>query len=228
MQIAQTSTSNNVSQALLDSVNGASSTSSATSTTEETQNRFMTLLVTQMRNQDPLNPMDNAQVTSQMAQLSTVTGIDKLNTTLESLISSVQASQSYQASSMIGHSVLVQGDTVSTDGTGGFFGVELPVGADKLDITIKDSAGSTVRTLNLGGQSAGSIPISWDGYTNDGAIATNGNYQIEVNATVSGQAVESTALSYAQVLSVTNASGGVKLNLSNAASVNTSDVKEIF
>ena len=79
----------------------------------QAQDRFMTLLVTQMKNQDPLNPMDNAQVTSQMAQLSTVTGIDKLNNTLESLIGSVQTGQSYQASSMIGHNVLVAGNQVS-------------------------------------------------------------------------------------------------------------------
>jgi len=62
----------------------------------DVQDRFMTLLVTQMKNQDPLNPMDNAQVTSQMAQLATVTGIDKLNDTMAALISSVQVGQSYQ------------------------------------------------------------------------------------------------------------------------------------
>ena len=74
------STQNIASQALLDSVNGKKN--ATTTSVDKAQDRFMTLLVTQMKNQDPLNPMDNAQVTSQMAQLSTVTGIDKLNNTM--------------------------------------------------------------------------------------------------------------------------------------------------
>src|SRR3954466_4446382 len=82
------------------------------STAVAAQDRFMTLLVTQMKNQDPLNPLDNAQVTSQLAQLSTVTGVDKLNATLESMMSSFQSSQSLQAANMIGHGVLVPGTDV--------------------------------------------------------------------------------------------------------------------
>jgi len=194
----------------------------------DVQDRFMTLLVTQMKNQDPLNPMDNAQVTSQMAQLATVTGIDKLNDTMAALISSVQVGQSYQATSMIGHNVLVSGNTVSTEGAGGYFGVELPVGADKLSITIKDSAGNTVRNVELGAQSEGTLPLTWDGKTNDGSVAATGDYKIEVAATIGGQAVEAASLGYAKVLSVSNMNGGIKLNLSNNSSVGTTDVKEIF
>lgn len=214
------------SQALLDTVNGTKKTNS--SSVADVQDRFMTLLVTQMKNQDPLNPMDNAQVTSQMAQLSTVTGIDKLNDTMAALISSVQVGQSYQATSMIGHNVLVSGNTVSTEGAGGYFGVELPVGADKLSITIKDSAGNTIRNVELGAQSEGTLPLTWDGKTNDGSVAANGDYKIEVAATIGGQAVEAASLGYAKVLSVSNMNGGIKLNLSNNSSVGTTDVKEIF
>jgi flagellar basal-body rod modification protein FlgD len=220
------STSNTASQALLDSVNGVKN--SKTTSVNETQDRFMTLLVTQMKNQDPLNPMDNAQVTSQMAQLSTVTGIDKLNSTLDSLISSVQTGQSYQASGMIGHNVLVAGNKVSSSGTGGYFGVDLPIGADKVSITIKDAAGSTVRTLALGAQTAGSLPLSWDGATDSGAVAKTGDYTFEATATIAGKTTAIEELSYAQVMSISNSTSGVKLNLSNLDSVNTSDVKEIF
>ncbi len=220
------STTNTPSQTLLDAVNGKKNTS--TSKVDAAQDRFMTLLVTQMKNQDPLNPMDNAQVTSQMAQLSTVTGIDKLNNTLESLISSVQVGQSYQASSMIGHNVLTPGNTVTTSGTGGYFGVELPVGADKLTINIKDTAGNTVRTLNLGKQDAGTAPFSWDGFTDDGSVAKTGGYKFDVSATIANSTAEASGLTYAQVMSISNNSSGIKLNLSNLSSVNTSDVKEIF
>lgn len=219
-------TSNTPSQALLDSVNGKTNT--AKSSVDKAQDRFMTLLVTQMKNQDPLNPMDNAQVTSQMAQLSTVTGIDKLNSTVESLMSNMQSGQSYQAANMIGHNVLVPGTAVSTTGTGGYFGVDLPIGADKLSVTIKDSAGSTIRTLNFGAQEAGSIPLNWDGFAEDGSVAKTGNYQFEITATTAGQAVAADGLNYAEVMSVSNSTSGVKLNLSNLASVSTTDVKEIF
>lgn len=214
------------SQALLDSMNGTKK--SSTSSVADVQDRFMTLLVTQMKNQDPLNPMDNAQVTSQMAQLSTVTGIDKLNDTMSALISSVQVGQSYQASGMIGHNVLVSGNTLNTQGEGAYFGVELPVGADKLSITIKDKSGNVVRNVELGAQSEGTLPLTWDGKANDGTVAANGDYKIEVAATIGTQSVEASALSYAKVLSVSNVNGGIKLNLSNNSSVNTADVKEIF
>lgn len=213
-------------QTLLDTVNGTKKTNS--SSVADVQDRFMTLLVTQMKNQDPLNPMDNAQVTSQMAQLSTVTGIDKLNDTMAALISSVQVGQSYQATSMIGHNVLVSGNTVSTEGSGGYFGVELPVGADKLSITIKDAAGNTIRNVELGAQSEGTLPLTWDGKTNDGTVAANGDYKIEVNASIGGKSVDASSLGYAKVLSVSNVNGGIKLNLSNNSSVSTTDVKEIF
>ncbi len=220
------STSNTASQALLDSVNGTKNNTKTN--VDATQDRFLKLLVTQMKNQDPLNPMDNAQVTSQMAQLSTVSGIDKLNTTMESLIGSVQSSQSYQASSMIGHNVLVTGNDVTTTGTGGYFGVDLPVGADKLTVTIKDTAGATIRTLTPGAQTAGTLPLNWDGFADDGSIAKSGSYKFEVAATVAGQSAAAEGLSYAKVMSVSNGASGIKLNLNNLASVSTSDVKEIF
>ena len=220
------STSNTASQALLNSVNGVKNTTASSATA--TQDRFMTLLVEQMKNQDPLNPMDNAQVTSQMAQLSTVTGIDKLNTTVESLIGSVQNGQSYQASSMIGHNVLVPGNQVSTTGTGGNMGVDLPTGADKLTVTIKDSAGTSIRTLTLGAQTSGTATVNWDGFADNGSVAKTGSYTFDVSATQAGQSVAATGLNFAQVTGISTGSSGIKLNLSNLASVSTSDVKEIY
>lgn len=218
-------TASTPSQALLDAVNNRNTTAKSI---DDAQNRFMTLLVTQMRNQDPLNPMDNAQVTSQMAQLSTVTGIDKLNNTLETLINNVQMGQSYQASNLIGRSVLTPGDTIQTAGEGGYFGIELPIGADKVTVNIKDGSGTTIRTIELGKQDAGTIPLTWDGFKDDGVLAANGSYKFEVSATVAGNQAESTSLSFAKVLSISNYPTGVKLNLSNLMSVDTTAVKEIF
>jgi flagellar basal-body rod modification protein FlgD len=217
---------NQVSQDILDAVNKKNS--SKGSNVDEAQDRFMTLLVTQMKNQDPLNPMDNAQVTSQMAQLNTVTGINKLNETMSSLISSVQLGQSYQATSMIGHSVLVSGNNLTHSETGGYFGVNVPNGADTVTVNIKDGAGQTVRTLSFGKQEVGVNALSWDGKTNDGVVAPSGNYTYEITAKIGDTATTSTPLSLAQVQSVSNGSSGIKLNLSNNTAVAVSDVVEIF
>jgi flagellar basal-body rod modification protein FlgD len=217
-------TNNQVSQDLLNSVN----TRNTASTTDETQDRFMTLLVTQMKNQDPLNPMDNAQVTSQMAQLNTVTGINKLNETMSSLIGSVQLGQAYQATSMIGRNVLVEGKTLTHTETGGYFGVNVPNGADSLSVAIKNGSGATIRTLTFGKQDVGVNALSWDGKMDDGTTAPSGDYSFDITAKTGDTAVSSTALSLAQVQSVTTSTSGAKLNLSNNTTVSASDISEIF
>lgn len=215
-----------VSSSLLQSMNGSSG--SAASTAQEAQDRFMTLLVTQMKNQDPLNPMDNAQMTSQLAQLSTVTGIDKLNTTLESLISSVQSGQSYQASSMIGHTVMVAGNGFNLTESQGVFAIDLPSRADSVSVTIKDSAGRTVKEMELGAQAAGTLPVVWNGFNKDGVAVADGLYKFEVKAVSGGKAVETGSLTYAGVNSISNDSSGIKLHLDNSMVISTTDVKQIL
>ncbi|SDK12392.1 flagellar basal-body rod modification protein FlgD [Methylophilus rhizosphaerae] len=219
-------TNNQVSQDVLDMVNTRKN--SEKNSVDEAQDRFMTLLVTQMQNQDPLNPMDNAQVTSQMAQLSTVTGINKLNDTMSSIINSVQVGQAYQATSMIGHAVLVPGNALSHNEEGGYFGVDVPNGADSLTVNIKNGAGQTIRTLTFGQQEVGVNALSWDGKMDDGTVAPSGNYTYEISAKLGDSTTTSTALSLAQVQSVSNKNGSIKLNLSNNTDIAVSDVMEIF
>jgi flagellar basal-body rod modification protein FlgD len=216
---------NQVSTSLLNTVNG---TSTATSSTQEAQDRFMKLLVTQMKNQDPLNPLDNAQVTSQLAQLSTVTGIDKLNTTVESLITNVQSSQTLQATNMIGHNVLVSGSSTTLSNGSSLFGIELPASASSVTVTIRDSAGNAVRTMGLGAVEAGTYPLQWDGKNDQGVAAADGTYKFEVSAKSSGQAIAATTLSMAQVAGVSNSTQGVQLKLSDATSIGLSDIKQIL
>jgi len=216
----------NVSQTLLDSVNGTKKTT--TSAVNETQDRFMKLLVEQMKNQDPLNPMDNAQVTSQMAQLSTVTGIDKLNDTMSNLMNNFQTTQSYQASGMIGHNVLVAGNTISTKGEGGYLGVDLATNVDNLSVAVKNTSGIVIKTMELGKQVAGVNTFKWDGLKEDGTVAPTGDYTFEATSTVGTTTAKATALALASVTSVSTSNSGVKLNLSNLTSVSTGDVKEIY
>src|SRR6185295_19406565 len=132
-----------------------------TSATEGLQDRFLKLLITQMQNQDPLNPMDNAEVTSQLAQISTVSGIEKLNTTIASMTSSMVAAQSLQAGSLIGHAVLAPGKTVLLQHGNAVGGVQLSEPADQVTITIADAAGLTIKTLKLGAQDTGTHNFGW-------------------------------------------------------------------
>ncbi len=194
----------------------------------EAQDRFLKLLVTQMKNQDPLNPMDNAQVTSQMAQLSTVSGIDKLNQTLEALSSSMISSQSLQASSMIGRIVLAPGNKIELKGGQGAAGVDLKQSADNLNVHIKDASGNVVRNLKLGGQQAGVVAIQWDGKNDAGMDLPEGSYQISASSQLGGdKAVEST-LSYGLVHGVVQKPGGASLNVEKLGDVSMDAVKQIL
>lgn len=201
----------------------------AAGTAAEAQNRFMTLLVTQMKNQDPLNPLDNAQVTSQLAQLSTVTGIDKLNETMKTMMQSAQASQSLQAATMIGHGVLVPGSGLALMGGKSVYGIELAGPADAVQVTISDGAGNPVRTVDLGPQQPGTLALAWDGRLASGASAADGRFQLSVAAVRGGAPVAAQPLTFGEVLSVSTGSGGPKLNLGGAqGQVAFSDVRQIL
>lgn len=217
---------NKVSNTLLDAINGSRNT--AKTTAQEAQDRFMTLLVTQMKNQDPLNPMDNAQVTSQLAQLSTVTGIDKLNNTMEALIGSVQSSQSMQASGMIGRVVLTEGNNVDLFEGDSLFAVDLPASADNVKVTIKDADGVIVREMSLGKQPFGLLELNWGGETNSGEIAADGRYFYEVSATSASGTINTVPMAYSMVNSVSNSADGIQMNLSNLKTVSLGEIKQVF
>lgn len=205
---------------------------------EAESNKFMKLLVTQMRNQDPLNPLDNAQVTSQLAQLSTVTGVNKLNTTLESLKSSYQSSEQLAATNLIGRGVLVEGNLIGLQQSNAVFGVELGSDADKVLVIIKDRNGKEVQTIDLGANEAGSIPLAWDGVPDptkkdaDGKPITvpDGAYSFEVVAMRGTEKLKDVkALQFDSVASVTtNGKDGVKLNLPVKGAVTMADIKQVL
>lgn len=220
---------NAVSPALLASMNTTKPAAAGNAdSASATQDRFMKLLITQMKNQDPLNPMDNAQVTSQLAQLSTVSGIDKLNVTMGTLKDSYQSSQALQATSLIGHGVLVPGSTTKLADGKAVLGLDLPGAADKVTVTVRDGSGNAIRKIELGPQAAGTLPLGWDGKTDKGAAAANGQYSFDVSATSAGAAIKATTLSYDQVGSVSTGAAGTKLNLTGGGSAALADVREII
>lgn len=209
-------------------LNPAKSGSTGSSAIDETQNRFLSMLVAQMKNQDPLNPLDNAQVTSQMAQLSTVQGISDLNKTMQTLADSFNTAQMSQAANLIGHAVLVPGNTVLPEAGKNIVGVNLPNSVDSLTVTIKDAGGLTIRTLNLGSQSYGDHLFAWDGLKDDGTAATGGSYQFSVNAVQGGKPVDAQTLSAGQVNGVLRNGSAVQLDVDTVGTVNYTDVRQIL
>lgn len=225
---------NTVPTSLLTTMNGTQTTTNAT---QDAQNQFLTLLTAQMQNQDPSNPMDNAQITSQLAQLSTVQGISQLNTSVNTLNSNFQAAQSLQAANMIGHGVLVPGNTItlqtSTSSTGasstaGAYALNLPQNITSGTVSITNAAGAVVKTIQLGSLSQGIQNLSWDGSTDAGGTAPAGNYSYSVTAAAGSSSVTPTSLEFGMVSSVSTGTSGVTLNLANLGSTAMSNVVQIF
>jgi flagellar basal-body rod modification protein FlgD len=194
---------------------------------DEMQDRFLKLLVTQMKNQDPLNPMDNAQITSQMAQISTVGGIDKLNSTISGLSASLLSSQTVQSAAIIGHDVYAMGSTLNLNGkaTGGF---DLKQDADRVFVQITDGAGALVRTLQLPAAKAGLSAFEWDGKTDAGGSAPNGAYVFQLTAARGNNTIPVEPLMAGRVGGVSLANGGMKINLEGGGEIGMADLKRIL
>ena len=200
----------------------------------DTQERFLTLLVTQLQNQDPMNPMDNSEVTSQIAQLSTVNGINQLNNTLLALAGQLDVSQSMQAATLIGKQVLVPGSKVLVGGgaegkTITPFGADLISPASKVNVSILDGAGQVVRQIELGPQSPGVLNISWDGKNDGGVVMPDGAYTVQFSAVgTDGAPVGIHALTSGRVGSVVNTAQGAMLDLGLGGRFSLLDVKGIM
>ena len=209
------------------SLNGSSAAKSS-STTQDMQNSFMTMLVTQLKNQDPLNPMQSAEMTSQLAQINTVSGIQQLNTTLNKLLSTFDSGQSMQAAAMIGKNVLVPGSNISLSSSQAVGGFELQGDADAVKVTIKDANGLVVNTVNMGAAKAGSHLYAWDGKTDSGATAADGTYTVTVEATQGSSKVVSTALQVGMVSAVVPGTNGFQIDAGTGALINYTDVRQIL
>jgi len=202
------------SQALLNAVNTRGNNTSDKSVSAD-QDKFMTLLITQLKNQDPLNPLDNAQVTSQLAQLNTVTGINKLNESMKALQGNYQLSSQLQATSLIDHGVLIEGSDLTLKDGKSIFGVEFGSAADAARIDIVNASGKVVHSLAMNsGVDAGVIPLTWDGTLEDGTKAPDGKYSVKLTAVAGDQTLkDAKPLTFTTVSSVSTGAGGLKLNL---------------
>ena len=205
------------------------SSTAASSKADDAQSRFLKLLTEQLKNQDPLNPMDNAQMTSQLAQISTVSGIDKLNTTLTTLLENSQSGDVLQAAALVGKGVTVPGSALTLASSKAYGGFELPSAADKVTVTVKDGNGLEVRKMELGAYDAGVHNFAWDGLSTSGAQAVDGNYTMSVTATRGDTALKPVALQLSTVNSVLRTSNGnVSLDVGSGSLVSLSDIRQIL
>ena len=222
-------------------VNNTKSTTGSNSLTgsnaADLQGSFLTLLVAQLKNQDPTNPMQNNELTTQLAQISTVSGIEKLNTTLGSVSGQINSAQSLQAASLIGHGVMIPGTTIlaatsTTEGntttTTTPFGVELQQAAEKVTATITDSNGTVVRTIDIGELKAGVHTFTWDGSLTDGTKAPNGAYKVAISASNGTTQLVAQPLQFALVQGVIKGSDGNKLDLGTSGSTTLDEVRQII
>ncbi len=213
-------------------------TSSATATTGSTtsdpktalsdanasQDRFLKLLVAQLNNQDPMNPMDNAQMTSQMAQINTVTGIQQVNETLKSMASQFASLQVLQGTSMVGHDVMVESNTLTRNAGVAGGAIDLDGKADAVKVDILSPGGQVLDTFNLGALEAGRHSFDWDA---SGCQGT-GDPSYRVTATLAGKPVASTSLARDTVVSVGSENGAMKVQLQGRAAVAYDSIKAIL
>ncbi|MBI2380975.1 MAG: flagellar hook assembly protein FlgD [Gammaproteobacteria bacterium] len=197
---------------------------------ELSQDDFLKLLTTQLRNQDPLKPLDNNEFIAQMAQFSSVDSLQKLQGSFETLSSSLTSNQALQASALVGRSVLVNGNygyLSDEQGIGGY--IDVPRGAENIKITIENSAGVVVREQSVPQLDAGEQPFAWDGKDSSGTDLPSGRYRIVVSGSVGGKTETFTTQFYARVDSVNLGRNGegITLNLAGMGKVPLADVTQI-
>ena len=194
------------------------------------QQAFLNLMVTQLKNQDPMKPMDSADFLSQIAQFGTVNGITGLQKSFATLSSSLQSSQALQASTMVGRDVTIARDkfTFETGGTSPLSAV-LPANASNVNIHITDAKGQAVYHTNLGAKPAGTVHFPWQGLRDNGQIALPGTYTVKIDANIDGTITALTPAVQARVDSVSLGRNGLPptLNVAGYGPIAMTDVLEI-
>jgi flagellar basal-body rod modification protein FlgD len=203
---------------------GAAGAAAALSSTNAagTEDRFLKLLVAQLKNQDPLNPMDNAQVTTQMAQIQTVSGIDKLNTTVLGLNGQFAQLQALSGASLVGRDVLIEGNRMLADNGVGHGGFDLASQADHVKLEVLDGSGRVIDTVDLGAMASGRHTFDWTPPAGvDPALAS----RFRVSGLLGTTAVSATAYTRDRVDAVSSGPEGLVLELAHAGLVPYDKVK---
>ena len=195
-------------------LNPKSTTSNTNSATAATD-KFLTMLVAQMQNQDPLNPMDNAQVTSQMAQINTVSGLEQVNTSVLGLNSQLLQMQALQGATLVNRQVTLAGNQLSVAAGVGSGGFAITGKASSVEVQIMTAEGKLVDTVKLGPQEAGVHNFEWK----SGSVSNSQGYKFNVIAKNGDTAVSAQHLQYDRVTSVSTAGDTLSLALQRNGSV---------
>jgi flagellar basal-body rod modification protein FlgD len=202
----------------------ATSSTSGTSAQDQTD-RFLKLLVAQLNNQDPMNPLDNAQMTSQIAQINTVSGIQQLNDTIKSMSAQYTSMQLMQGTSMIGHQVQATGNTMSINSGVGTAAVNLDAAASSVVVQVLSPGGAVVDQFDMGKLDAGTHNITWDA----SKYTAGGTPTFTVTAKQGSEAVTSATLIRDTIASVgTDSDGAMNLALKSGTTVKYDTIKQIL
>lgn len=194
------------------------------------QQDYLTLMVAQIQNQDPFSPMENGQFVAELAQFSTVSGIEDLNQNFNVLAASISSDQTLQASGLIGRDVLLSSDVgFQAAGEGIAGAVDVPVNNAAVAVEVRDETGALVRRLTLGQQDAGLARFTWDGRDANGQLAPEGNYQFvaSVDAGNGNQAVPALVSARVNSVSLSPQTGGLTLNFTGIDALPLSQIREI-
>lgn len=205
-------------------LNAGTTQSTSQSSADVQQDRFLKLLVAQLNNQDPMNPMDNAQMTSQMAQINTVSGINQVNETIKSLSTQFAAMQVLQGSAMVGKGVLVESNTLTIKDGIAAGAVSLDSKADTVTVQVMTPGGEVLDKFDLGAQDAGMHGFVWDASNYPGP----GSPTFKITATLKGTAVASTALARDTVVAVGSKDGAMTIELAGRKAITYSDIRSIL
>ena len=189
---------------------------------------FLKLFVTQLQNQDPLNPQDSSQFISQLAQITQVEQAYNTNTNLTSMLNQGGNSMTVASVSLIGKQVVATGSQVGLQsGSPASVNFSLAQAANQVNVAIQDSSGATVKTLSGGAMAAGGGSLSWDGTNTAGTALPSGAYSFNVTAQdASGNSVTTTPLIKGTVSGVDMSGATPMLNIGNVE-INLTDVTSV-
>lgn len=182
--------------------------------------QFIKLMLAQLKNQDPLKPLEPAEFLGQLAQFSTVTGVQGMSSSVAELVGSMRSSQALSGANLVGHDILAPGDVAAFDGATPVRGaVETPDGASGIDFVVRDTTGAAVRWISAQPATGGLTELMWDGRNDDGGVAAPGTYRVEALARFGSRAESAQMLLRSHVDSVTlDAAGrGLVLNTPNGS-----------
>ena len=209
--------------------NTALSTTTAAATAKKadpgSEDRFLKLLVAQMQNQDPLNPLDNAQVTSQMAQINTVSGVEKLNKTVTGLTAQFLQMQTLQGAALVGRDVTVAGNRMNIESDVGQGAFELASDASASKVEVLRPDGTVLDTLQLGPQKAGRVNFEWAAKGAAQGTAAQSDIRFRVVASNNTAPVAATAFMRDKVVAVNMGGDTLNLELQRSGSLPYSQVK---